>query len=247
MRCRVSSAWRAFSSAVAGRHLRPTRLSLAVTAVLLLGLAVGDLRALSGGITGYSGKDGSDCGSCHSGGQSPAVTFEGPQVVVRETPAAFRFAVTSQSERQNLAGFDIAASGGDLEAGEGSRLEGAELTHIEPLRAAQGIAVWEFGWRAPAEIGTYILYGAGLSANGNGNRSGDGVATATYPVFVLPDANCDGRVGAADLVAAARSAAGDPVSCARGDADCDEAVGASDLEEFVRLVFDPGAVKQCAG
>jgi len=213
--------------------------------VLLLTVGAGRLGALPDGITGFSGRE-ADCGVCHSGGQTPAVKFEGPQEVVRETVADFRFLVASPSERQGVAGFDVASSGGELQAGQGSQWVGGELTHTEPLPAQNGIAAWDFGWRAPAEIGAYILWGAGLSANGNGNRSGDGVGTVSYTVFVLPDANCDGRVSAADLVATARSAAGNPGACQRGDADCDGTAATSDLGEFARLVFDPAAVKNCS-
>lgn len=227
-------------------------------ALLLVLCALGVPRpapALQTGISGFSGKQGDTCtDSCHSGGVTPVVRFDGPREVMADAVATFRFTVQSQASRQIIAGFDVAASDGRLGAlqGQGTHLDGDEITHDAPKPNVEGEASWTFTWQAPSETGVSILYGAGLSANGNANRNGDDVALATFAITVTSntlrgDANCDRRATAADVAALLeRLASGVPSACALADADCDAVVTESDLSLVVTGLFD-AAPAACGG
>jgi hypothetical protein len=105
--------------------------------------------------------------------------------------ATFRFTVTSTADAtQVAAGLDVAASAGTLGlvADQGTRLQLSEVTHTSPkVNDANGEATFEFTWQAPATVGTYTLFGAGTSANGNSERTGDAAARTTYEVVVAVD------------------------------------------------------------
>jgi hypothetical protein len=206
------------------------------------------------GITGYSGKQGESCNDrCHFGGVPPVVRLEGPSAVTAGALATFRFVVESQSTRQMLAGFNVAASDGELgeEPDQSVRLEFGELTHAFPKGGEQGAVVWDFTWRAPDEPGQQVLYAAGLSANGNGNTNGDESAATTLPVTVTVapqagDANCDGQLSAADVPQLVRLVVdGEADACGRADANCDNAVNADDLPTLVASLFADGAGAAC--
>jgi len=197
---------------------------------------------------GNSGKQGTSCNDgCHNGGVVPLVRFEGPQRLEVGTLATFRFVVESQSSRQLLAGFNIAASDGLLSVvdGENEHDEVGELTHNFPSSSIDGVAAWQFGWRAPENPGVQTLFGAGLSANGSGGNNGDQSATTTYLVSVTPraqpgDANCDTRLSAADVAAIlALLPTGTAGECGLADADCNGNVEASDLDALSAALFDP--------
>ena len=130
------------------------------------------------GIVNYSGKQEQTCNSHHTGGLAPVVRLEGPAVVATRQLATFRFIVESPSPEQRSAGFNFAASAGDLVAGTGSKLELGELTHTAPRAANEaGQSVWVFSWRAPAERGTQTLFGAGNSVDGFIDEAGDQATT----------------------------------------------------------------------
>jgi hypothetical protein len=164
-------------------------LSVALAAIALPALPR-SVAANSGGITDMSGKQGSTCNLHHSGGQAPRVRFEGPADVVAGALATFRFVVESQAATtQRFAGFNVAASTGQLDvvAGEGARRAGTEITHSQPkANDAQGVASWQFTWRAPNSPGTQqTLFGAGNSVNRNFAFTGDRATAATMVVQVV--------------------------------------------------------------
>lgn len=144
--------------------------------------------AYSTGITGFSGKEGSSCSTCHLGGVSPTVHFEGPTEVAPGALATFRFVVQSQSPSQQIAaGLGIATSAGTLGtlSGQGVRLLSGEIAHTGPKRNdTSGMVSWDFTWQAPAQSGTATLYGAGNSVNLSGTNVGDLSATTTYQVTI---------------------------------------------------------------
>jgi hypothetical protein len=144
--------------------------------------------AFNDGVDGLSGKNsGVYCRNCHSGGTVPTVALEGPTTMDLGSTATFRFIVTSQSVNQIAAGLDVAASAGTLGVveGQGTKLQRQEVTHSSPkANDASGQAVFEFTWQAPASAGIYTLFGAGTSANGDEQRSGDAAARTTYEIFV---------------------------------------------------------------
>lgn len=205
------------------------------------------MRAMEHGIIGYSGKQGDTCSDrCHNPTATlPSVRFEGPQTVKAEAVATFRFILQSQSTRQKVAGFNVAASDGvlDVVAGQGEHVELDELTHDAAKQDVDGIAAWEFSWRAPTQTGVSTLYGAGLSANGNGTNGGDDSNLTTLAVTVIPggevgDANCDARLSAADMTAVVQLLpSGATGTCSRADADGDGGVDTADLALVVAGLF----------
>jgi hypothetical protein len=202
-------------------------------------------QAMQNGIVGYSGKQGVSCNdSCHMDGVTPLVRFEGPQRVMADAVATFRFVVTSQASKQTVAGFNVAASDGVLGvvAGQGEQLEFEELTHDAPKPNVDGAASWQFTWQAPSPPGVYTLYGAGLSANGNGTRNGDDSNFTALDVTVsagpIGDANCDAQVSAADVTAVvALLPGGVPGACDSADANGDGGVTAVDIPVVVAALF----------
>lgn len=212
----------------------------------MVSLAAVSAEGLSTGITGNSGKQGSNCADCHSGGTAPLVRLEGPSAVYAGALATFRFVVESQSSRQQFAGFNVAASQGRLEPlrGEGAYAQLGELTHDTPKPATDNETSWRFTWRAPATAGDQTLFGAGLSANGNGTRSGDEMALLELTVTVADepragDANCDGSLSAADLTEInALTILGTIGACELADANCDGGVSQADATVVIAALFD---------
>jgi len=216
---------------------------LALAAMALVN--VPQVGAKQNGIVGYSGKQGATCDDdCHVGGVTPLVRFEGTQRVMADALATFRFVVTSQASKQKVAGFNVAASDGvlDIVAGQSEHVEFDELTHDAPKSNVDGEAGWQFTWHAPNQPGQYVLYGAGLSANGNGTDGGDDSNLTTLNVTVtsepIGDANCDTLVSAADVSAVAKLLpAGVPGACNGADANGDGAVNVADVAAVVTAVF----------
>lgn len=224
----------------------PRRLLLGAVLIMMLSLPRAAI-ARPEGIIGNSGKQGLTCtdGNCHSGAVPPRVRLEGPDQLDAGALATFRLVVESQSPKQQFAGFNVAASAGELGLGSGDdvRAEVGELTHVSPKFSDDGVTFWDFTWQAPAEAGAQTLFGAGLSANGNGNRNGDDASTTTLVVTVHPppqpgDANCDQRLSAADVSAVISVFGGQADMCALADANCDSAVDDDDLVLLQNRLFE---------
>lgn len=155
----------------------------------MLALSARDADANSTGIVTYSGKaPAQTCGNCHSGGIAPLVRFEGPTQVDAGATATFTFFVTSQAPAQKYAGFDVAASAGQLGTivNQGAQLLLGEVTHKAAAKAnAAGEVSWKFTWQAPGAGGTFTLFGAGNSVDNNKLSSGDASAVTTWAVNVV--------------------------------------------------------------
>ncbi|HVM95202.1 MAG TPA: choice-of-anchor V domain-containing protein [Candidatus Acidoferrales bacterium] len=162
-------------------------LQMALCTVSLTFFYAASASAYMNGIDGVSGKNNTYCRNCHAGGTTPSVAFDGPTVMTPGSTANFDFTVTSHSASQIKAGLDVAASAGTLDviAGQGTHVQFGEVTHDSPkANDANGQANFEFTWKAPANSGTYTLYGAGCSVNGNGQQTGDAGAKTTYAIVV---------------------------------------------------------------
>jgi outer membrane protein assembly factor BamB len=230
--------------------------ALGATVAVLAMVRATPVHGLSEGIIGYSGKQGSTCNTCHSDGTAPVVKFDGPESLSAGALGTFRFVVESQSATQGAAGFNLAASGGVLAVlpDEGEQLMsddlgGTELTHTAPKANMSGRASWQFTWQAPSFPGPQTLYGAGLSVNGNGTRSGDAATAATFSVTVTsiqsptaiaatptPTSSTASPTATtmmtptvtptATLIPATAAPTARPL---RGDANCDGALSAADI------------------
>ncbi len=139
--------------------------------------------ARSGGITGYSGKTGSICNSCHSGGTTPTVALTGPTSLATGASGVYTFTITGGAAV--VGGLDVATSAGKLQAtGSNTKLSGIEITQTAATSFTAGSLAFTFTLVAPSTAGTVTLYGAGLSANNNGSTSGDKATGTTLAVSV---------------------------------------------------------------
>ena len=143
--------------------------------------------AHSAGEVGHSGKQGSICNDCHSGGMAPTVAFEGPTTVTVGDTATYTFSVHSARAAQKAAGFNVAVSAGTLAtvASQGEQLISGELTHTAPKNNTDAAASFQFTWTAPPSAGAATLFGAGNSVNRNGQSTGDRAAATTLIVTVV--------------------------------------------------------------
>lgn len=199
-------------------------------------------RALPGGIAGYAGNLGAACESCHDGGVVPDVRLEGPRTLRAGAQATYRLVVEAQSAAQTVAGLDVAASAGILEAipGQGARAIFGEIVHAMPKSKIDGVASWEFLFRAPARVGAETIYASGLSANGDGTTSGDAVLSINVAIDVVEppcvgDCDGDGRVLVHELIRGVRIALGlsAPSVCSAVDRNGD---GEVTIDELVAAV-----------
>ena len=222
-----------------------------LVAALVAACATSPAAARISGIVGYSGKTGglfcSNAGfGCHataSGTLPPLVRFEGPTQVDPGSETTYRFVVTSQVPAvQVQAGFNVAASAGDLVVVDGQSeklLSGVltqnrnELTHTKPKdNDANAEAAWEFVWRAPTEPGEYVLFGAGNSVDASTTSDGDEAAVTTLMIAV------------GDVAPPTPTATPSP-SCA-GDCDADGVVAVNELISAVNIALGTADVSTCS-
>ncbi len=163
--------------------------SLVTISIFILNLlASHNAFSYNGGINGYSGNPatngGTTCSNCHSGGAVPTITLTGPSSVQPGSISTFTFTISGG--QQNSGGLDVSVNGGTLiNTLANTRLQASEITHNQRSAAAtDGSVSWRFNWQAPTTPGAYILYAAGLSANGDSNTTQDAVATIAYSVTV---------------------------------------------------------------
>ena len=163
--------------------------NLASIGIFLLTLLTSqNVFSLNGGISGYSGNpatnSGSTCSLCHSGGTIPTVNLIGPAAVKPGTINTYALIISGGQQRSG--GMDVSVDGGTLiNTLANTRFQAGEIIHSQrkPV-VGDGSVLWSFDWQAPTTTGTYTLYGAGLSTNGDNSTTGDGVATTTYSVMV---------------------------------------------------------------
>lgn len=148
-------------------------------------LVAGSAFANSTGISGRSGKQSVSCtaSGCHGGGAStPTVTLEGPTALTAGQTGQYSLVITGGPGVK--AGMNVATDGATLTAGSGTKLLNGELTHSLPKAFTSGSARFDFSLVAPATNGTYKVYAAGNSVNGNAESTGDSHANATLDVVV---------------------------------------------------------------
>ena len=230
------------------------------------------VAARSDGLTGLSGKNNDTyCRNCHGGGAAPGVAFSGPTSVAPGAAATYVFTVTSNAPASlTVAGLNIAASDGTLSvaAGQGLRVELGEVTHNIPKpNDGGGQASFEVRWQAPVNPGVYTLFGAGVSANADERRTGDGAERATLEVFVgvatptptappptatatatvtpeaepcIGDCNVDGEVTVDEIITGVNIALGvaDAAACAAFDRNGDGAVTVDEILLAVNRALD---------
>ncbi len=225
-----------------------------LVATLLL-LAALPAHARPGGIVGLADIG---CTDCHfaDGAVAPEVGIEGPTTVEPGSESTYRVVVRSNAPpTQIAAGFNVAASAGELLIGGDSGVRLAEnpvtrrneLTHTGPRENdGGGEAAWSFRWRAPSSAGPALLFAAGNSVNFDGDLGGDANALAMLAVQVgadptptptatpapacTGDCNGDGVVAINELILGVNIALGAPVAgCAAIDTNGDGEVAINEL------------------
>jgi PKD repeat protein len=164
--------------------------ALAVSGIWLF--YTGEVVARPDGISGFSGANGSTCTACHSAGVNPSVSLRavsGNTTVAPGSVTSYTF--TLSGGPASNAGFDIAASSGALinTNPSGAKILNGELVQSSPNSMSGGSVTWSFDWQAPTAAGTYTIYAAGLSGNGNGGTSGDSTGAASMQVTVAQATN----------------------------------------------------------
>ncbi|RKG64181.1 hypothetical protein D7V80_27915 [Corallococcus sp. CA054B] len=148
-------------------------------------LVAGSAFANSTGINGRSGKQSVSCtaSGCHGGGASaPTVTLEGPTALTAGQTGQYSLIISGGPGVK--AGMNVAVDGATLTAGSGTKLMSGELTHTLPRTLTDGSARFDFSLVAPATNGTYKVYAAGNSVNGDSDATGDSHGNATLDVVV---------------------------------------------------------------
>jgi hypothetical protein len=175
---------------------KPLRTSLAV----LLGITsvAGVALAHSGGISGYSGKQGTICTSCHQGGPEPVVKLSGPTSLDAGMSAVYTFHINTT----NLGvGMNAATTDGKLTPDDAgvTRIEPYtnfqtdettdEITHNGPQHVLDGGAdggyfTFSFTLTAPEYGGPISLYAAGNAVNLNDDTDGDNAQKDKIDIMV---------------------------------------------------------------
>lgn len=180
--------------------MKRTFVAASVLLIFTICLVVSDGTALASsfGVVGWSGANGGDCSTCHTGGAgstTPIVVVDGNATVAPSGTVSYLLSITSTTPMtQTIAGWNIAVvdssnqitgtlSGFDVTT---ARLETGELTHLMPqMNDANGVVQVAFDWNAPDTLGTYTIYVAANSANNDGsNGEGDATGLTTFEVTV---------------------------------------------------------------
>jgi glucose/arabinose dehydrogenase len=164
-------------------------LTLAIVCVVAV-IAQRSVQASPGGRVGFSGNPatntGQTCTTCHGlGAAVPTVQITGPTAVVAGSTNAYQLTITGGPAV--VGGFNVSTEAGIgvlSPGGSDTLLITGELTHTAPRLFSAGSVSFDFYWTAPSWNDTVTFYGAGNSANGNGELTGDGVRTATLAVTV---------------------------------------------------------------
>lgn len=163
--------------------------SSGVAGVLTLSLLSTSALANSRGITSTTGNSGKNtsqtCNSCHNGGLAPTVTITGPETLA--AGATGQYTLTIQGGAAVKAGTNVALSNGttaSLEPGAGLQKLGSELIHSQSKNFTGGTVSFDFSVIAPSTGGSFTIFGAGNSTNGNNNFDGDLAGFAQKAVTV---------------------------------------------------------------
>ncbi|MBX3027288.1 hypothetical protein KF840_20515 [bacterium] len=214
----------------------------ALLALVSLWLLAAPAAARIGGIVGFSDIG---CTDCHDaqGAPTPGIAIIGPTAVEPGAHVPYQLVVTSMGPSQLGAGFNFAASAGDVAVGDDPGVRRAEnreqgrfeLTHTGPRENdGNGQATWSFIWIAPDTPGDYALFAAGNSVNLNNESTGD---ASNITVLMV-------RVGA-DQPTPTPTVTPLPAACA-GDCNGDGTVAINELISGVNIALGSAAVGTCA-
>lgn len=163
--------------------------NLVTLTVIFLNLLISQTAfSFSSGINGYSGNPahnaGNSCMSCHSGGVIPIINLTGPLTV--QPGSINTYTLTLSGGQANSGGLNVSVDAGTLLSTIAStKIQAGDITHTQRTAAAgDGSVSWTFSWQAPASLGAYNIYSAGLSTNADSTTMGDAVSTSVTTVTV---------------------------------------------------------------
>ena len=161
-----------------------------MSGVFAVGLLSTSVLARSTGITGVSGQTGTTCTKCHAeGATKPTVEFMGPATVTPGSVNNYSFVLRGGPAVRGGLDVTVSDAAALLNVLDGSlKKSGNELVHTAAKNFETGSSElrFDFSVTAPSAAGSFTLYGAGNSVNGDGRTSGDGVAATTLAVTVTP-------------------------------------------------------------
>ncbi|WP_426755552.1 MXAN_6652 family MXYO-CTERM-anchored protein [Myxococcus sp. Y35] len=161
------------------------RLSFRIAGVVAVSsLCASPAFATSTGVTGQTGKDGATCSTCHKGGELPTVEFEGPTSLAPGATGQYAFIIRGGPAKTGGVGIAVDSTEATLQAGEGTKKLGAELTHAQPRAFTNNELRFPFTLVAPATDVTLTLFGAGNSSNADFHTDGDRAVATKLSVTV---------------------------------------------------------------
>jgi len=168
---------------------------------VLVGLCAAPAYAFSSGIASTQfGSAG--CNDCHSGGNRPDVTLDGPSVVAPGTTNQYTLQIFTTGA-QDKGGLTVSATAGALTVGGTAASAtrtvvgggGAlEITHAVPKAAAGGTVSFTFVWTAPSVAGPVTMRGWGNAVDGSASPAGDRADTEDLNIVVddsAPATTCE--------------------------------------------------------
>ena len=174
--------------------------------LLLLCALAANAEALPTGISGASGKSGTICNRCHSGGATPMVSLSGPATIAAGGQATYTFTIGGGAAVAG--GLDAALDDASLAAGAHlttvsprTQILDGEVTHTQPNDFTAGSLTFQLAVNAPAAARTMTLWVAGNSTNHDGTKGGDKAAGTSMAITVAaaPPPDFAGAPPGADL------------------------------------------------
>ncbi|MBI2793096.1 MAG: immunoglobulin domain-containing protein [Ignavibacteria bacterium] len=167
-----------------------SRFQLLTLRVLVLGgILFTSFQSVRAHSTGHFGgyQNGCGGGGCHGQSAQTTLTLNGPANVNPGTTADFSFIIahpTNGYGGYNLSIRSATGAVGTLTAGAGSQVAGGEIAHNASKQAVAGQVTFSFQWTAPAQHGTYTVYGAGAAVDNDNTAAGDAYNTMSASVTV---------------------------------------------------------------
>jgi hypothetical protein len=233
----VAATIRAAERRFASQAMQHVRLALAISVLSALA-APGISRAHSNGIAAEG------CDGCHSGGKTPTVTLtaspQNPAVGQEVT-----LTITVSQTNGPTAGFFLTTEpqvGTFTAIQAGTAVNSGGVIHTMPHTGSGGFTTFQADWSASQPTGAQF-YVYAISANNNGNSSGDGAGEATLSIT----AGCTGNNYYIDQDGDGYGTSDPAYPVLR---DCSQPMGyasvAGDCDDFDAAIH-PGAAEVCDG
>lgn len=169
---------------------KPIYYFLAIVVCLLLAPNVFSKLTGSPGAKTGSPMDGNNCTACHSAAvnSGTGMLSVATNIPTQGYTAGQTYAIVVEMSQAsiNRFGFEITCEGSGAKAGTFGITDAANtqlvnnnaaVTHTQGGTFGSGSKTWTMNWTAPTNVQTVNFYVSAMSANGNGNNTGDDVYT----------------------------------------------------------------------